>query len=86
MTNIETLRKGDCTEFRVFRDPEKLLIYQKDDHGNYFIDRDGQLFRYVLNYLRTSTTYLPAEIKERKALIVEAEYYGCQDLKQALYH
>ena len=86
MTNKETLLRGDCSKFGVFRDPEKLLDYQKDDHGNYFIDRDGPLFRYVLNYLRTSTAYLPANIKEREALIVEAEYYGCQDLKRALYH
>ena len=56
----------------------------KDKHDNYFIDRDGHLFRYILNYLRTSTLHLPGSVQEMRALLQEAEYFGCEELKEDL--
>jgi hypothetical protein len=34
---------------------------QKNDDDRYFIDRDGTHFRYILNYLRDGSTYLPVD-------------------------
>lgn len=59
--------------------------FQVDLKGRYFIDRDGQLFRYVLNYLRNNELSIPREnsvlISE---LIREAEYYQLDGMLQEL--
>lgn len=47
----------------------------KDDNGAYFIDRNGTLFRYVLNYLRTGTLELPASFCDWEQLREEAEFF-----------
>jgi hypothetical protein len=44
-------------------------------NGSYFIDRDGQLFRYILDYLRTGKCILPDRFDEFERLKVEAEFY-----------
>ncbi len=55
-----------------------------DDKGYYFIDRDGALFRYVLNYMRTSQLKLPSDFQERNQLISEAEFYGLRSMANLL--
>jgi hypothetical protein len=40
-----------------------------------FIDRDGEAFRYVLNYLRDNKAYLPMTVA-KEAVIQELMYYG----------
>lgn len=49
--------------------------FARDKDGNCFINRDGSLFRYVLNFLRTSTLDVPEDFKEMASLRKEAEYY-----------
>ena len=44
-----------------------------DEKGNYFIDRDGKLFRHILNFLREPEDLLPIVTGD---LQVEARYYG----------
>lgn len=39
---------------------------------HYFIDRDGKLFRYILNYLRTQRLVVPADFDEYEQLYEEA--------------
>ncbi len=46
-----------------------------DNHGYYFIDRDGTYFRYILNYLRDKKLFLPENFTELKQLCSEAKYY-----------
>ncbi|KAK1168200.1 BTB/POZ domain-containing protein KCTD21-like [Acipenser oxyrinchus oxyrinchus] len=57
---------------------------KKDSHGNCFIDRDGKIFRHVLNFLRTSNLDLPDNYKEMKLLKREADFYQVQPLLEAL--
>ncbi|KAF3838195.1 hypothetical protein F7725_009963 [Dissostichus mawsoni] len=52
----------------------------RDLRGRYFIDRDGFLFRYVLDYLRDKLVVLPDHFPERGRLQREAEYFQLPDL------
>uniref|UniRef100_A0A6B2LI17 BTB domain-containing protein n=1 Tax=Arcella intermedia TaxID=1963864 RepID=A0A6B2LI17_9EUKA len=55
----------------------------KDQNGHYFIDRDGTIFKYILNYLRTG--YFPdLPVKELIELKIEAEYFSITPLVLAL--
>ncbi|KAI7791168.1 BTB/POZ domain-containing protein KCTD6a isoform X1 [Triplophysa rosa] len=56
----------------------------RDARGNYFIDRDGPLFRYILNFLRTSKLTLPFDFKETELLRKEADFYQIEPLIQCL--
>lgn len=56
----------------------------KDAKGKYFIDRDGVLFRYVLDYLRNQTLVLPECFRERERLRQEATYYNLPGMVDAV--
>ncbi|XP_064156411.1 BTB/POZ domain-containing protein KCTD6 isoform X1 [Anguilla rostrata] len=56
----------------------------RDAQGHYFIDRDGPLFRHVLNFLRTSELTLPTDFKETELLRKEADFYQIEPLIQCL--
>ena len=57
---------------------------EKDENGAYFIDRDGPLFRHVLNFMRNGNLSLPENFKELKLLRSEADFYQIQPLIAAL--
>lgn len=57
---------------------------ETDANGNYFIDRDGKLFRYVLNFLRSSFLNLPKGFDEFEQLKLEADFYQIKDLLASL--
>ena len=46
-----------------------------DKKGRYFLDRDGLLFRYVLDYMRNRRLILPECFHEKERLRHEAEYF-----------
>ncbi|XP_061901848.1 BTB/POZ domain-containing protein KCTD16-like [Entelurus aequoreus] len=56
----------------------------RDFRGRYFIDRDGFLFRYVLDYLRDKQVVLPDHFPERGRLKREADYFQLPDLAKLL--
>ncbi|GAA6091372.1 BTB/POZ domain-containing protein KCTD12.2 [Tachysurus ichikawai] len=56
----------------------------RDSKGRYFIDRDGFLFRYILDYLRDQNLALPDYFKERASLQKEAEFFQLPDLARRL--
>jgi hypothetical protein len=61
---------------------------KKDEEGYIFIDRDGLLFRNILNFLREPThpeMFQSLESNERRWLKVEANFYGLNDLNDAIY-
>lgn len=56
----------------------------RDFRGRYFIDRDGFLFRYILDYLRDQQVVLPDHFPERGRLKREAEYFQLPELVKLL--
>ena len=44
---------------------------------HYFIDRDGKMFRHILNFLRTSKLLLPRQFNEFDLLYEEVCHVGC---------
>ncbi|XP_051564324.1 BTB/POZ domain-containing protein KCTD12.1 [Myxocyprinus asiaticus] len=56
----------------------------RDSKGRYFLDRDGFLFRYILDYLRDLNLVLPDYFPEKSRLQREAEFYQLRDLSKLL--
>jgi len=57
----------------------------RDGDGNIFVDRDPDLFRHVLTYLRTGRVFLQEWDKSlRERLYYESEYYQVYELQQEL--
>ena len=59
----------------------------KDSHGRFVIDRDGDLFAVILQYLRTGGLYIPLQLRtamDYDAMLFEANYYGLEGLAALL--
>ncbi|XP_060741914.1 BTB/POZ domain-containing protein KCTD12b [Tachysurus vachellii] len=56
----------------------------RDTKGRFFIDRDGFLFRYILDYMRDQQLVLPDHFPERGRLQREAEYFNLPELVKLL--
>ncbi|KAL8207463.1 UNVERIFIED_CONTAM: BTB/POZ domain-containing protein kctd8 [Gekko kuhli] len=56
----------------------------RDSRARFFIDRDGFLFRYVLDYLRDQQLALPEHFPEKERLLREAEFFQLADLAKLL--
>lgn len=52
----------------------------QDENGYYFIDRDGALFGYILNFLRSSQLALPSNFQYIDQLAIEADFFQIQPL------
>lgn len=59
-------------------------LTKPNEKGEYFFDRDPTHFRYILNYLRTNKIILPESKRELQELLLEAEYFSVDDLKEAI--
>ncbi|XP_058248712.1 BTB/POZ domain-containing protein KCTD12.1 [Hemibagrus wyckioides] len=56
----------------------------RDSKGRFFLDRDGFLFRYILDYLRDLNLVLPDYFPEKKRLQREAEFFQLRELCKRL--
>lgn len=52
--------------------------------NSYFMDRDGELFKFVLQFLRESDLYLPDGFNQWEALKREAEYWELNDMARII--
>ena len=59
-------------------------LFGRDSKNRIFIDRDGILFRYILDYLRNKKLSLPENFSERDRLRTEADYYRLVNMSKAL--
>ncbi|CAD5120240.1 unnamed protein product [Dimorphilus gyrociliatus] len=76
-TALSTLTKdGESLLGQIFTGKYKgSTIILKDNKGKYFLDRDGVLFRYILDFLRNGKLVLPENFQERERLKNEAEFF-----------
>jgi len=72
LTSLSTLTKLPGTILAYMFSGRYNLV--QDENGNYFLDRDGNLFRYILNYIRTSQVPELSD-NELKLLREEAEFF-----------
>ncbi|XP_039984593.1 uncharacterized protein LOC120790798 [Xiphias gladius] len=67
---------------RLFDGTEPIVLDSLKQH--YFIDRDGHMFRYILNFLRTSKLLIPDDFKEYSLLYEEASFFQLAPLQAEL--
>ncbi|XP_078524705.1 BTB/POZ domain-containing protein KCTD11 [Lissotriton helveticus] len=81
-TTLETLtRFPDSMLGAMFRGP---WPSQTDASGAFFIDRDGKVFRHVLNFLRFDRLDLPEGYRELALLEREADFYQIRPLLEEI--
>ncbi|XP_039602202.1 putative potassium channel regulatory protein [Polypterus senegalus] len=81
-TVVTTLKRfPECKLARMLdgSDPEIRII-----NGQFFIDRDGDLFRFILDYMRNRQVCIPPDFMEYEALCREAEFYELRTLADVL--
>lgn len=76
-TSYKTLNAEPNSLFVSLLDPNHLV---KDAQNKIFIDRDGLLFKYLLEYLRNKTLVLPENFLEKSRLKQEAEYFKLNNM------
>ncbi|XP_038662122.1 BTB/POZ domain-containing protein kctd15-like isoform X1 [Scyliorhinus canicula] len=82
-SSLATLTKyTDSRIGRLFNGTEPIVLDSLKQH--YFIDRDGEIFRYILSFLRTSKLLLPEDFKDFSLLYEEARYYQLQPMVREL--
>jgi len=80
-TNVETLTKDKNPFFTGLFSAEWQL--KKDEKGRIFINRNGKLFSFILDYLQTGEIAQPKE-RNRQRLISEANFYHLDELVNIL--
>ncbi len=84
-TKLKTLLSESESFFtKNFDSTTNSFVICKDSCKRLFIDRDGSLFRFVLDYLRNKSLVLPANFMEMKRLVSDAEFYELKNLVKLL--
>lgn len=84
VTNHSTLISVPETTLHSMFTKNQVKDLPRDNRGRFFIDRDGFLFRYVLDFLRDKQLVLPDHFPEKERLLREAEYFQLNDLLKLL--
>lgn len=80
-TSVKTIRRiANSYLDNLIRNPQS----QHDEHGNYFIDRDSKMFRYILDFHRYGKASLPKHMNEFGRLREEALFYGLNEMVQEI--
>jgi len=72
MTTLATLTSSESKLSKMFTGALPII---KDDKNVFFIDRNGDYFSYILDYLRENTLYSPSDTFLSKKIKEEMEYY-----------
>ncbi|XP_035409257.1 potassium channel regulatory protein [Cygnus atratus] len=79
-----------ASTLRQFPESRLARMLSEDDqefklvNGEFFVDRDGTLFSYILDFLRTLQVSLPADFSDFERLRREAEFYELYPLADLL--
>lgn len=60
------------------------MLRNPDKDGNFFLDRDGKMFQYILGFLRNEMLCLPSDFSEFDSLTTEVNFFNISDLSQCL--
>ncbi|KAF7639465.1 RRM domain-containing protein [Meloidogyne graminicola] len=88
LTMVETLKKDKNSLLAQILTPEGLeansKVAKRLDNGTLFIDRDGKLFAYILDFLRNGKLLLPENFHEMARFKEEVQFYQIEELIQQL--
>lgn len=84
VTRLSTLVSVPDTTLHAMFARRPLRELPRDSRGRFFIDRDGFLFRYVLDFLRDRQLVLPEHFPEKERLQREAEHFQLGELLRQL--
>ncbi|CAB4481479.1 POZ domain-containing protein [Rhizophagus irregularis] len=65
----------------MFADSNRCML--KKNNGEYFIDRNKDLFQYILDFYRNGVLFLPYDDDLRKQILREADFFSIPYTKQA---
>ncbi|XP_068239452.1 BTB/POZ domain-containing protein kctd15 isoform X2 [Palaemon carinicauda] len=78
-SSLETLtRFPESRLARLFNGTIPIVLDSLKQH--YFIDRDGKMFRHILNYMRHGKTLLPEDFTDHDLLLEEARFFEINGL------
>ncbi|XP_060562865.1 BTB/POZ domain-containing protein KCTD16-like [Ruditapes philippinarum] len=83
-TSLTTLIKEPSSLLGQIFGGECSIKLVKDSKGKYFIDRDGVLFRYILDFLRNQKIVLPENFHEKDRLRNEAEHFKLPEMVKGI--
>lgn len=82
-TTLSTLTAKDSMLARMFSQ-DNMKMLKADSDRSYFIDRNGEIFSYILDYLRDDN--IPEDKALKARLLKEAEYFCLLSLINLLTH
>jgi len=81
-TTIETIKRYPDSLLCCMLEGSVDVVF--DENGAFVIDRDGAVFRHIINFMRNEKLILPENFDEFELLKEEAEFYQVGPLMEAL--